>query len=490
MDAVRLAIEKPRNEVTSWMSQINYNIAVTRIEEFTRRFGEDHFVLACHAAFPIVLTPDLLYRIWTNFVPQAPWIAVADVLLSRVCHEVGHETYEMDVSVRNLLLRELLDDKRFGKQRLNDLARFLIGYVAHQLCSDDADNRELAQAQRWTALTYTQPDLAAHELELTLQDMDLSDKVGLVRVSSLINSLAEPLSRYESLLIYAQAVADLARGDLGSAATQPDTSSEWLVLCRRLVPDILRSRDWQLVEDQSQFIKQVHQAVVEDSASPRPGTHPETVIRRATVPLYCRELYQAIGERDSLRQSRAFEEIRQYAEGVAHRYEQDPSIIEACVQHVMTLIWQKHDEIRKPESLLLWVQTATYHEIKNYRRQEHPQREVPVDEWSASEEAEMDDDALQLFWETLVTGPPPLDVVIGDELRKKVWHEVRRVLSDNPRYEAIIIGHYLYGLSLPALAEMLRISMNNIYVLKSRALARLRADQAFHQHLADVIDAW
>jgi len=77
-------------------------VAVERVVGFAQEFGEAHLNLACHAAFSLSLTPDLLYQIWANFVPEAPWTAVARVLLSRLCKEVGSEMYEMDNAVRNL----------------------------------------------------------------------------------------------------------------------------------------------------------------------------------------------------------------------------------------------------------------------------------------------------------------------------------------------------------------------------------------------------
>lgn len=60
-------------------------VAQRRIEAFRKRFGEAHLYLAYHAAFPLALTPDLLYRMWANFqrdihgeVLNIPWIAVAE----------------------------------------------------------------------------------------------------------------------------------------------------------------------------------------------------------------------------------------------------------------------------------------------------------------------------------------------------------------------------------------------------------------------------
>jgi hypothetical protein len=81
--------------------------AIERIDAFGRRFTPAHLNLAYHAAFPLALTPDLLYRLRDYpFQPklQIPWIAVADLLLSGLCYEVGQELYEMDMTVRQVLL--------------------------------------------------------------------------------------------------------------------------------------------------------------------------------------------------------------------------------------------------------------------------------------------------------------------------------------------------------------------------------------------------
>src|SRR5947209_12500172 len=89
------------------------NAAQRRIEVFKKRFGDAHLYLAYHAAFPLALTPDLLYRLRANFQKDIhgenlsiPWIAVADLLLSSLCDEVGYELYEMNVAVRIELLNQ------------------------------------------------------------------------------------------------------------------------------------------------------------------------------------------------------------------------------------------------------------------------------------------------------------------------------------------------------------------------------------------------
>lgn len=212
-DVTRIDASMQMNELTVEPIRrhpLNRGNAITRISSFVSQYGETHFILACHAAFPLLLTPDLLYHIWSNFVPQAPWTAIADILLSRLCYEVGYELYQMDTEVRNLLLKELKDHKYFGQQHLNRLADFLTNYVTQELKSDDQDLRNLAQAQRWTALTYTRPGEVASELAAAIEDLAEENVEDLVRLASLVETFAEPLAEFAPLLVYARGKLELA----------------------------------------------------------------------------------------------------------------------------------------------------------------------------------------------------------------------------------------------------------------------------------------
>ncbi len=196
-------------------------IAQRRVEGFAQEFGEAHRNLARHAAFPLVLTPDLLYQIWANFVPEAPWTAVAHVLLSRLCRQVSYEMYEMDIADRNLLLREL--KKQFGQERFDDVGEFLLDYVAQRLTDDDADTQDLREAQEWTALAYTKPDEAARELAQALSQRVQQEDMGeVLRLASLVETLAEPLveAGFEPLLVDVSKIASEARDNFEAATDQ------------------------------------------------------------------------------------------------------------------------------------------------------------------------------------------------------------------------------------------------------------------------------
>ena len=92
--------------------------------QYGDRYGEGHLVLACHAAFPSVLSTDLVYKIWQNFrfyrdakgrPCQIHSDAVADVLLSGICMETGYDRYKMHEEIRHALL-DMLQAKSWNGQ--------------------------------------------------------------------------------------------------------------------------------------------------------------------------------------------------------------------------------------------------------------------------------------------------------------------------------------------------------------------------------------
>lgn len=205
--------------MTTTTGEREKRVAQRRVKGFTKQFGQAHRNLARHAAFPLSLTPDLLYQIWANFVPEAPWEAVAHLLLSRLCRQVGYEMYEMDIADRNLLLRELKE--QFGQERLDELAEFLLDYVAQRLTDDDPDTQDLREAQEWTALAYTKPNELVRELAQRLSERVQQEDMGeVLRLASLADTFAEPLLEegLEPLLVYSHGMVSLFRGDSEQAS--------------------------------------------------------------------------------------------------------------------------------------------------------------------------------------------------------------------------------------------------------------------------------
>jgi hypothetical protein len=143
--------------------------AAEMIISFGKRWGSQYLDLASHAAFPLAVTPELLYLLRENFLPDCPWIAVADLLLSPLCLTVGDELYEMESAVRDVLLRRLAVDFRFGGTRLNELAEFMAVYVEAKLPEAPKIYRDLGTQFDWIALAYINPGDASRLREKLTQ---------------------------------------------------------------------------------------------------------------------------------------------------------------------------------------------------------------------------------------------------------------------------------------------------------------------------------
>ena len=140
-----------------------------QIRALLQTYGAAHLDLACHAAFPFAVTSELLYCLRENFVPEAPWIAVADLLLSSLFDSVGEDLYELAPEVRAFLLEHLARDNRFGEARLAALADFSAAYVNAKLPENPRATREIGQEFDWLALACVRPGEAAQQMAARLQ---------------------------------------------------------------------------------------------------------------------------------------------------------------------------------------------------------------------------------------------------------------------------------------------------------------------------------
>jgi hypothetical protein len=107
-------------------------LAVREVLAFERRFGLRHLKLACHAALPLILSPELVNLIHLNFLEGEgiPWVAEVDLLLSPLCRPVDEGLYEVEPAIREVLLVEL--ENQFGWERPFTLAKFLEFYLARK----------------------------------------------------------------------------------------------------------------------------------------------------------------------------------------------------------------------------------------------------------------------------------------------------------------------------------------------------------------------
>ncbi|MGC3944729.1 MAG: hypothetical protein QM762_09430 [Chryseolinea sp.] len=165
------------------------DLDASKVRSFCYRYVDDffldyqfgHFIFAAYASVPATLTPDLLYKLWQNF-NQYTWmgkpatihrVAVADVLLSTMCDEVGFELYEMSYPIRiefQRWLKGVLEDndslwKERGLHSLEEIADFSEQYYR---IPNDA-------TQRW-GTAYTE-----HQVNEALSNTDPGKYIRVLR---------------------------------------------------------------------------------------------------------------------------------------------------------------------------------------------------------------------------------------------------------------------------------------------------------------------
>ncbi|MEM6255376.1 MAG: hypothetical protein AAF821_20875 [Cyanobacteria bacterium P01_D01_bin.156] len=209
--------------------EITSKINLPTVEAFVKRHGEAHFLFACHAALPLGLTPELLYKLWANFQVDCrgkqlgiPWIATSDLLLSNLCEEVGDGLYEMNSLVREALLDFLENHECLNLKRIQELAAFMATHVQSQLKSENLDIQDFAKAQNWLSIAYLQPEKAVKELAANLADAFQEKSDDLLRIASIVRALERPLINYPDLLTYARGMENYAQGNIEDAQKEFD----------------------------------------------------------------------------------------------------------------------------------------------------------------------------------------------------------------------------------------------------------------------------
>ncbi len=182
------------------------------VERFVRRFQPSYKLLACHAALPLVLTPELLNFLRVQFLRgEVPWVAEVDLLLSDLCRQVGYELYAMDTAVRAYLLEEM--KRELGSERMKEVARLLISYVKHIYQNNSYISPKELQAQQWAAMVYIETETAAREIAQDFQSTaigtSLVNRAEIARLAKITQELAPQLNSYAQLVRYAQLVSQV-----------------------------------------------------------------------------------------------------------------------------------------------------------------------------------------------------------------------------------------------------------------------------------------
>lgn len=199
--------------------------AYETVRRFAARRGAVALRLASHAALPQVLRPDLLHLLRLNFVPEAgPDGAVeADVLFAPFCQDLGNGYYRFGTHARLHLLREL-DPAHVDPSgpRSAEVARFLVQYLDQQgrraTGSYDRVFLDFLEIERWNALGFYDPQLAAQQLASALrQSLDGDAVAARLRFGGLASALSTPLAGHDRLLAYTAGLEALENQDHAQA---------------------------------------------------------------------------------------------------------------------------------------------------------------------------------------------------------------------------------------------------------------------------------
>ena len=206
----------------NWDEDEDFFSAESRLRLFEKENEPNTRELAKRAAFPLSLSPNLLYylRQHQDKNNQAPWYAIADILLSSLVRKIDRELYEMSPDVRKLLLEKLTPEE------LKSLAYQLQTYIQEQI-GDYCSKSVYWQNQQWLALAYLKPSQAVNEIRQVLAEaIKNNNRVRLVRLTALLENISAALADYEPLLLLNKPIAAYSRGDLNHVGNVLQLSPE------------------------------------------------------------------------------------------------------------------------------------------------------------------------------------------------------------------------------------------------------------------------
>ena len=261
------------------MNALAVDDAVAResVAWFVDRYGaqaDAYRLLACYAAMPLVLTPELLNYLHNRFLADVglPWVAEVDLLLSDLVHPVVDDLYAMPPATRAYLLAELR--QRVGDAKLANVARVLIHYTRRLASANSALDDEELRAQQWAAMVYLDElrPTAVREVaqafravanQLNVQPASASfdmQRAEFARLAHITQLLAPQIQEHAELVEYAQLVSRLLAGEtVDGAPTSVQVAGTTLT-----VPNVLlRHRLTDLINDKARIRRLAEQSGIQ-----------------------------------------------------------------------------------------------------------------------------------------------------------------------------------------------------------------------------------
>jgi RNA polymerase sigma factor (sigma-70 family) len=267
--------------------------------------------------------------------------------------------------------------------------------------------------------------------------------------------------------------------------------------CRQGVRRVLAQRGWTLVQDEAVFVEEVLAEV--QARLPYARRTLEKIIEDATVNRYCHLWYATCRVGETVRQHQAFTELHRYLYCIAlYCAGHDPYIAEESTQEALINVWQHLGQVRDPGSFASWARMIVLREVRaRFRKRGRKVEEMGNEEttWQVKETSEADlrvrgetEDADREAWEAdrqpgRSTRQEPK---MTDEVRARIEAAIESCLRSEQQ-QAVIVGLFLDEKSVKEMADELATTPQNVYVLKARALQRLRECEEFLEALEELM---
>ena len=252
-------------------------------------------------------------------------------------------------------------------------------------------------------------------------------------------------------------------------------------LCEQLVPRVLTQRGYGLVENMVEFVAEV---LVEVQAR-LPNNHrpEEKIVEDAVINRYGYIWLSACRSDGTLRQRQAFEELHRYLYPIArHHAGRNTSTAEDSAQDALLIVWQQLDRVRDPGAFARFASVIVYHEVIRRLKKEQPS----VDPDSETGQPGITQDEPDREPGGQSDPSPESTPVMTAALRVKLEAAIRECLPTGAQ-PAVIIELFFNEKGFKQVADELSLTVENVSVLKSRALKKLKECQNFLDVLEELL---
>lgn len=214
------------------------------------------------------------------------------------------------------------------------------------------------------------------------------------------------------------------------------------------------------------------------------GEYPEITKRQIEAGIineYCRLLHHAVALERTAAQQRALDEIWNYVTPIIRRVLRDEMQATACANDVLLAVWRKRGDVHDPGSFLGWAAMIASRAACKMAR-DAVGREITFSDMigddKAADDGEWGETQANAATALLADKLSAFTALEGAEIVATLATLIRQCLSRMRSGAEVIIRLVLAEQPVSEVSQALGVSVANIYVIKLRALARLRRCEA------------